>query len=286
MRKRLVIYILGGIILASSCKKENADVDREQSPVVSVKDKILYQADLDEALPSGLTGEDSINAAHSYIEAWINDQLMYDKASQNIVNKEEIETLVQNYRKSLITNMYQEQLLKEHFSKSISEEEIKAYYNENKEKFKLENSIIKGLFLKIPKSSAQLSNFQKWYKQGTEASIENIEKNTLQNVVGYDYFYDRWVGFDDMMSNLPVVISDEEQFLRTNKNIEARDSSFVYLVNIKEYKLAGAEAPLDYIKGVLEEIYIEQRKATYLKQVQQDLYDKGLSSEEIKFYNK
>lgn len=281
------LYLCISLFAVHACgSKDNINIDPTQDPIVTVKGKTLYKATLNEVLPVGLSSEDSLSAAQSYINMWINDLLMYDKAKQNITNEGEINALVDAYKKSLITNTYQEQLLKQQLSKSISENELKAYYEQNLEKFKLEENIIKGLYLKIPVSSSQLNNFQKWYKLGTSDAIENIEKNSLQNVVGYEYFYDRWVDLDQVMDNMPTQISDQKQFLLTNKNIEARDSSFVYLLNIKEYKLAGNDAPYEYIKGHLSEIFAEQRKADFLKQVQKDLYDKALSDDEIKFYNK
>lgn len=287
--KKIIVGLLLSLIffVTYSCgKKDSTTVDPTQNPIVTVKGQTLYRATLNEVLPVGLSSEDSIAAAQSYISMWINDLLMYDKAKQNTTNKEEVDMLVENYRKSLIANIYQEQLLRQQLSKLISENELKAYYEQNKERFELDENIIKGLYLKVPVGSSHLNNFQKWYKQGTNDAIENIEKNSLQNVVGYEYFYDRWVDFDEVLDNIPTLITDQKQFLQTNKNVEVRDSSFVYLLNIKEYKLAGSEAPYEYIKGQLSEIFTEQRKADFLKQVQKDLYDKAVSDEEIKFYDK
>ncbi|NDV79204.1 peptidyl-prolyl cis-trans isomerase [Dysgonomonas sp. 511] len=287
MRKLFIIslYIITGCLFLA-CKQENADIDETKTPIVSVGNKVLYKSDLMKALPPGLTGEDSIKATQAFIDTWIKDKLILEKASQNITDKEDIDALVEDYRKSLITNIYQERLLKEHFSKILSEKELNAYYEENKEKFKLEENIVKGLYLKVPANSPQLANFQKWYKLGTDAALENIENNILQNAMSYDLFYDRWVNFSDITSNIPTTIGDEQQLLRANKNIELSDSAFVYLLNIKEYKLAGTEAPFTYIRNTLEEIFKEQRKASYLQQVRSDLYEKALSSDEIKFYNK
>lgn len=283
----MCLHLFFIVFIAFSCSRRGtADADRALNPIVTVGDKTLYQADLDEIIPMGLSAEDSTAAAKSYIDIWVNDQLMYNKALQNIINKKDIDELVESYKKSLITSSYQEQLLKEHFSKSVSENELKAYYEQNKDKFKLEDNIIKGLYLKIPANSKQLANFQKWYKQGNDAAIENIEKNTLQNAVAYEYFYDKWVGLVDVLENMPPAVTDKKIFLQRNKNLELRDSSFVYLLNIKEYELAGSEAPYDYIKGQLSEMYMEQKKADYLQQVKKDLYDKAVSDEEIKFYNK
>lgn len=270
-----------------SCSKGSTDVpDLSQVPVVTVGDKTLYMDELNNTVPRTLSAQDSTAAADAYIKMWINDQLLYDKAKKNIVNKEEIERLIENYRKTLISNLYQEQLLKEHLLKSVSDAELQSFYEQNKDKLKLKENIIKGLYLKVPLDSKELNNFLKWYKQPTDAAVENIEKNTLKNAVGYEYFYNRWVSFNEIIDNMPLSVDNGADFLKINKNIEARDSSFVYLLNVKEYRTVGSEAPYEYIKNQLMEIYTEQRKSDYLNKVQQDLYNKAISDNEIKFYNK
>lgn len=285
MKRIINVGLILVFISAVSCKKESVETDMSKSPVVTVNNETLYKAELDDAVPRNLSAEDSTAIAQSYIKMWINTRLIYNKAKQNIVNKEEIDQLVEDYRKSLITNSFQEQLIREHFSKSVKDNELQDYYEKNKDKIKLKENIVKGLFLKVPVDSKELANFQKWYKQTNDDAVENIEKKRLQNAVGYEYFYNDWVNFSTLAENLPLPIDDEAQFLRTNKNIEVRDSSFVYLLNIKEYKLTGDEAPFDYIKNHLMEIYIEQQRSDYLKQVHDDLYNKAVSDGEIKFYD-
>lgn len=285
--KILLFFFLIVPIGFFSCKeKSTGSIDAEQQPVATVKNKTLYRADVDAVIPVGATGEDSIAIAQEFIKMWISNELMYDKAKQNITNRAEIDELIENYKRSLIVNTYQEQLLREHLSKNIPENDLKAYFDQNPDKFNLDESIIKGLYLKVPANSPQLKNFQKWYTQPTDAAVENIEKNTLQNAVGYEYFYDKWIPLDDVMDNIPTVISDNEQFLRTNKNFQMQDSSFVYLLNIKEYKLKGTPAPYDYVKDRLKDIFLEWKKVEYLDQIRKDLYDKAVSDDEIKLYNK
>lgn len=287
MKKRNILYIIFITVSLLACNQDNkTEVDMKRFPIVTVNQNTLYRADVNNLIPPGTPDEDSIALAKTYIDSWISDQLMYAKAEQNITNKEEIDLMVQDYRKSLVTNSYLEQLLKQQLSQTISENDLKAYYDKKKENIKLENNIIKGLFLKIPENSPQLKNFQKWYKQESSDAMENIEKNVLQSTVGYEYFYNKWVDFDYIMDNIPAKITDRRQFLLTNKSLEASDSSFVYLLNIKEYKLAGTEAPYDFIKEQLKEIFIEQRKVDFVKQVQKDLYDKAISDDQIMFYNK
>ena len=287
MNIRNTLFFIVMLAIFASCKDKGATaVDLSQQPVVTVKGKTLYQSDVNEILPGGITAEDSTAIAQEYIRKWIDNELMHDKAKQNIVNKAQIDELVENYKRSLIVNTYQEQLIKEELSKTVSEAELKSYYDQNADKFALDESIIKGLYLKVPVGSAQLKDFQKWYKQSSEAAVENIEKITLKGAVGYEYFYDKWIAFDEVMENIPFVIDDDEQFLKTNKSFEKQDSSFVYMLNIKEYQLKGSPAPYDFIKSRLRDVFLERKKNSYLEQVGKDLYDKALSEGEIKFYAK
>jgi hypothetical protein len=268
-----------------SCKSENA-VDSEQSAVVSVKGQVLYRSDLDKAMPFGLSGEDSVAFTDAYIKKWAEDQLLYDKAVQNVIDEDKIKSLVEDYRKSLIVHSYKERVLEEYLSDNVTDSELMAFYEENKYLFKLKENIIKGLYLKVPLKSPELNNFRKWYTQATDNAIENIEKRQLQNAIGYEYFYDRWVSFESVIENIPYLVPNAEQFLKSRKSFETQDSSFVYLLNIKEYKLVGDEAPFDYEKSELTKLFMKRKEADYLNKIKEDLYQKAVSDKDIVFYNK
>ena len=272
------------LVLFFSCKQDDAAVDLSLHPIVSVNDKVLYEAELRAIIPHGLSPQDSLEIAKSYIQSWIDEKLMYNQAERNVIDRSQIEKLVADYRKSLIVNIYQKQLLHETLSKNVSDQELQTFYDGNKQYFNLKENIIKGLYLKVPINSPQLANFQKWYKQGTMESVENIEKNNLQSAVNYDYFYNKWSSFDEVIEKIPVTVDNQQQYLKNNKNIEVRDSAFVYLLNISEYKLIDTTAPFDYIRSTVKEVYLERKRAEYIDQIEKDLYDKALSKDEIKFY--
>lgn len=285
---RFIFYFSLILLLLSNiaCQRSSgADVGSGLEPIVSVNDKVLYLSQLKQVMPIGLSSEDSVRIAETYISSWISDELVYEKARQN-VDDSEINQMVEDYRRNLILNTYEAHLLREMITNNVSDMELEEYYKENTSQFKLEENIIKGLFLKVPTNSPQLANFQKWYKQGSEESVSNIEKATLQNVVGYDYFYNKWVDFNSVLDNIPMTILDQSQYLRSKKNVEYKDDSFVYLLNIKEYKLIGDVAPFDYIKNQIAEIVLEKKRKEFLQQIKKDLYDKAMKKDEIKFYKK
>jgi hypothetical protein len=101
-------------LLLVSCSGGLSDSDN--SPIVKVGSKTLYQEDLELMLPEGLSSPDSIIAAEHYIRQWISDILLYDIARKNVNDNEQIDRLVEKYRKSLTIFQYEEQLVKEKLS--------------------------------------------------------------------------------------------------------------------------------------------------------------------------
>lgn len=284
-KNRLSLLILICSIGCIACSsKSQATLEKDKEPIVSVYGKTLYRSDLNDAISKTIGSADSAKSADAYIQMWVNEELIYEKAKQNVVDQDRIEELVENYRQSLIVFTYLEELLKKELSKDLSEANLKDYYEKHIDSFKLESSLVKGLFLKIPKSSADINNLKKWYKINTEEAKEYIEKSSIQNAVVYDYFYDKWVGVEDVISNIPIPINDPDQFVKLNKNFETEDSTYVYLLHIEEYALAGSNAPYLYAKPQITDILINQKREAFLKQFEKDLYDNALKKDNIKYY--
>lgn len=106
----------------------------------------------------------------------------------------------------------------------------------------------------------------------------------MQNATIYDYFYDKWVDFDEVMDNLPVHVSDPNAYLKANKFVEVADSSYCYLLNIKEYLSVGSVAPYDYASPQITEMLINQRKVDFLKTFEEELYNDAVRGGDVKFY--
>ncbi len=270
--------------LASCSGKDTPAPNKDETPIVSVNGKTLYMADLSNAIPSGLNAADSTQAADAYIKMWVKDELVYEKAKQNVTDQASIDEMVENYRQSLTTFTYLEQLLKEELSKKITDAELKDYYDKNPKSFDLQSCLVKGLFLKIPQSSAEIKNFRQWYQSNTDAAKEKIEKASIQNAVIYDYFYDKWVNFDDIASNIPVAINDQSQFVRNNKNYEIQDSLYVYFLHIEEYALQGSKAPYEYSKPQITDILINKYREAFLKTFEADLLHSAEDKKQVKYY--
>ncbi|MDL2255559.1 peptidyl-prolyl cis-trans isomerase [Parabacteroides sp. OttesenSCG-928-G06] len=265
---RKILLLLPFVLFA--CKgKQNVDND----VIASVDEKVLRRTEVSIRIPRGISSADSLIMAESIVKKWVKDILVYDVALRNLDDeKAEIDKLVEDYRNSLIRYRYQERLLKERLSGNIQESEKLRFYEENQQKFILDKALVKGLFLKIPIDAPGLSDIKTDYKQVNEEALEKIEKFSVQNATVYDYFYDRWVEFDQIIDNMPIRVADANLFLKVNKHVEEADSSYCYLLNISEYLPAGSVAPYDYANAQIIEMLINQRKVDFIRQFEDELY--------------
>ena len=280
---RILVLLLITLLGCGACKEQRDH--KGKTPLVEVDGNFLYKEDLMSVLPVGLSKDDSILFAEHYIRSWAEEILLYEKAANNIPDNVDVDKLVENYRKALIMHTYQQELINQKLTNDISEQEITDYYGQNKELFKLENPLIKGLFIKVPLTAPQLNNVRRWYKSDKQDAIESLEKYSLQNAVKYEYFYDKWVDFDEVMDNIPIHVSNPNAFLKANKYVEVADSSYCYLLNIKEYLPSGSVEPYDYASPHVTEMLVNQRKVEFLKKFEDELYNDAIRSGDVEFHS-
>lgn len=280
---RTGIYILFSLLLLGSCTQKGTT--EPKGVLVKVNERVLTKDEVLAVLPKNISSADSLLWTESYIKQWIKDGLVYDVALQNLDddNRAEIDRLVDSYRRSLVRYRYQEQLIQERLSANITEEEKQKFYEENQDQFILDHSLVKGLFLKIPIDAPNLSEVKKWYRSTSESAIEKIEKYSVQNAMVYDYFYDKWVSFDEVFVNIPIKVTNETEFLRTHSFVETADSSYCYLLNIEEYIAKGKIAPFEYASKQISDMLVNQRKVQFLKNFEEELYNDAIRAGNVVF---
>lgn len=259
-----------------SCTKKGDDTGK--IPVAEYKGQILYREDLKLVVPQGISASDSLDYINSYIKNWIEEALLYEKARNNIENNDEINNLVEQYRRSLIVYQYQQQLLNNKVETSISDEEVMAYYKEHFAQLILDESLIKGLFLKLPIDAPKISQVREWYCNPTPKNLKLLEKYSIQNAVDYDYFVDKWVVFEDIKDRIPYEIKNNDSFIQNNDKLEVKDSSFIYFLYIDDYLLKGQKSPYEYALGSIRETLLNQRKMDFMKEFMKKLYEKEVDN--------
>lgn len=280
---RCCFIFIAFVSLLCACKQtrpiDDADV------LVRVKDRVLGREEIQRQIPRSLSSADSLLMAESLTKRWVKDALVYEVALRNLEREEraEVDRLVEEYRHSLIRYRYEEQLVRERLSSDFQESDKLRFYEENQSKFVLDKALIKGLFLKVPADAPGLADVKKWYRSTSESAVEKIEKYSVQNAVIYDYFYDKWVDFDQVMDNIPMRVTDANAFLKANRYVEMCDSTYCYLLNISDYLPIGRVAPYDYAGPQIIEMLTNQRKVQFLKDFEDELYNDAVKHGDVEF---
>lgn len=254
--------------------------------MVQVGDKTLSRQELLDAMPEGLSPADSADFADKYIRSWIDDELLYRVAQKNIPDMERIDALVEKYKRDLVIFEYRKRLLSERVNKEFDEQELIDYYEKNSDKFRLREAILKGLYLKVPETAPNIAQLKKWYCSTKPDGVEKIEKYALKNVVIYDYFYDRWIPFEEVVSNIPYEFGKPEAFLKTHPKLEFNKNGYWYLLNITEYRVAGEVMPYDFAKPQIQEILANSSRLAFNRELEESLYNDAEKSGEIKWLYK
>ena len=139
--KYAVGFVLFGLIV--SCDYFNK-IEVEDNAVARVGTIFLNQSDVADIIPKDASKDDSLLIANNFIQNWIKEQLVLEKAELNLKDEQrDFEKQIQDYRKTLLIYSYENQLINEILDSNVSNDEIAAYYQDNHQVFVLKNDIVK-----------------------------------------------------------------------------------------------------------------------------------------------
>lgn len=270
------------MLLVGACGKPQYD-HKGRTPLVELDGNFLYQEDLAAVQPVGQSKDDSLLFAEHYIRNWAEDILMYEKAQNNIPDNAEIEQLVKNYRKALIMHVYQQSLIQEKLAEEITEADLQTYYDTNKDVFKAEVPLMKGLFIKVPLTSPGIGRVRQWYKDERQSAVEHLEKYSLQNAVKYEYFYDKWIPASEILSLMPLREEKVDAYFAKNRHVELKDTAYWYFLNVSDYIPTGGQEPYEAARSAISEMVVNRKQVEFLNQVKGDLYKEAVEDGKLKY---
>lgn len=272
-------------ISLNACFFEKSNKSKEE-PIAKVGINYLYKSDIAGILPEEYTLSDSTILTKNYIDKWVKTRLIVDWAEKNLTEEQKnVEKQIEDYRNSLLIYKYEQKYIKQKLDTFVTDEKIQEYYQENIQNFLLNNNIIKGLYIKIPLSSPNIDKIKETFYSEGEEDIKQLESYCYQYASKYDFFEDKWIYFNKLITKFPDPPENNEYFLKTNKRIISSDSSFLYLLNIKDYKLKGENSPLKFVNEKIKTILINKRKTKLLIDLENDIYNNAVGREYFQIYN-
>ena len=258
------------IALLSACKffQDN----QVENAIARVGEKYLYLEDID-----GLAivdSEDSAQIVESYIDVWVKEQLLMQKALQNLPESEvNFEKQLENYRRSLIIYAYENQLLRQKLDTNISRDQIKVYYQNNQDNFELREVIFQMRLVMVRNAAPNQDSVQYW--------LFNRDSTEIYNLVDYCTSFSEkcaldtseWVSLNTLSTYFPdrPLVFDE---LKLGQNV-LKDSLNTLYIDLFDSRLRGERAPVNYVSDQIKAIIKNQRRLKLLEDVRKQIFEEA-----------
>ncbi len=273
------------VLFLYSCKTES-DKDQNLVAIAKANNEYLYMDDIKDIVPQGTATKDSAELIKKYIDNWIHESLVIQKAESNLSEEQKnVEKQLKDYRNSLITYAYEKELVKQKLDTTITDSEIEVYYNNNQSDFELKDNIIKVIYVKVDKKAPGIDKLKKWYKSDNLKDREQLSSYCHQFAANFYLDDSSWLLFDDLLKEIPIQTYNKELFLQNNRFVEVSDNLNNYYVNIKGFKIRNSLSPLTFEKENIKNIILNKRKLELITKMKEDVYNDAINNKKIEIYS-
>ncbi|MEA3505298.1 MAG: hypothetical protein U9R32_08930 [Bacteroidota bacterium] len=275
--KRIIIFLVP--IILSSCgtgfrpKSDDAILAR-------VQDEYLLESEVTTSIPNNIAPSDSIDIAKIIIKKWVDKKILLEKAKNNLSENDlDFYKQLDDYRNSLITYKYESKLLHQTLDTVVSDDEIKNYFEKNRNNFLLDEDILKINYLILSLDYKNASEARKLFFYNN--NLFEIEEYCKKNNLIY-YLEDKWLQFPEIKNHLPLKINSISD-IKYNDH-EFKDANFQYFVRIIDTKQKQELKPISFVKTTIIEIIINKRKQLLLKKMHEEIFNEGIKKNKIEIY--
>jgi len=277
-------YILGFSLLLCSCNYFKPEAKPES--IARVGDSFLYKEDIKDLVVAGTSKEDSVMIVRSFIDRWATQKLLIEAANINLNDekKAEFDDLVKQYKNDLYTKAYIEDIVKTTVDTVISEKELKEYYDNNKENFRTNGTLVQLRYINLPKDHPKFStirskflDFRKSDKKFWDTYQVQFKNSALNDSV--------WVELNEVYRKLPFINPDNRnKYISEGISFEKPDSLNVYLVKIKKTINKNEISPFVYLKPTLQQVILNRRKLELIKKFEKEITDDAIKNNKYEIY--
>ncbi len=282
MSKALFSIILLSVIV--SCEKRSTD--RQEDSIARVNNEYLSSEEIAQIVPPGTSKEDSTLIVHAFIDRWATQKLLVKGADVNLGKEQrtEFEALLKQYQIDLYTKAYLEEIVKQTVDTVVSDNEIKKYYNENKENFKTNEKLVRLRFINLANDNPHYDLIKGKFFDFRKSDKKFWDTYTLQSK-GFALNDSVWVAMNQVFIKLPFINPDNrDQYIIAGKSIQFRDSLDTYIVKIRDVKDKNEISPFEYIRPTLKEVILNQRKLERIKKFEKEMLDDAIKDKNYEIY--
>ncbi|WP_340075097.1 peptidyl-prolyl cis-trans isomerase [Leptobacterium sp. I13] len=279
MRKQILLLSISVFLFSCELTKEK----REENIIARVGNNYLYKNDIRNITGEGLSKEDSTNIVTSFINTWAKKHLLVEKAKINLSQDKvaDFEKLVDEYRMDLYMAAYKEALIAKNMDTVVYNEEMKEYYEEHKENFRLNEDLIKLRYIHLNEGFSDMEEVKERFMR-----FDNEDKDTLQDMAIQfnSYFLNDSSWIKKVQFFQKVAMDNSNIDLKKSQFFELTDSLGVYLVHINDVLERNDVAPAEYVAPTLKQIILNKRKLEFIRNLEKDIINEAIQNKEFQVY--
>ncbi len=276
--------VIGFLLLFCACSKPEA----KKGAIARVGKSYLYPSDLVGLMPAGTSPKDSVAMVKAFIDRWAAGKLLMEAAERNVgkEKKEEFNRLIRDYKVDLYTKAYLEQLVQRSVDTLVTDKELKAYYDENRDNFRATGMLVRLRYINVPKDHPKFGqirskflDFRKSDKKFWDTYQLQFQNSALNDSV--------WVEMNEIYRRLPFITPENRnEFIAPGISYQRAEGSGVYLVKVRDVVDRNEIAPYSFLKPTLKEVILNRRKLDMIKKIEKDITDDAIKNETYEIYKK
>lgn len=255
--------------------------------VASTESYFLFEDDLKEIQPEFKDSLDSINWVQAYVDNWIKESLILEKAKFNLQEgRTAFDKELKEYENSLLKHKYELEIVKNYLDTNVTKEELSSFYDENKDNFLLLDYLIQAYFIVLDKEldKKKKDRIKKIFRSKDKKNWTKLEKLCIDNNAEFELFDSTWHKWEEFSGEFNLEINKLDSWLRYNDFIDYIDSSNYYLIRIENYKLKNEISPLRFEQEKIRQIILHQRKLDLIKKMENEIYEEAKEKGKFKRY--
>lgn len=278
------VFVLGLFMGFAACSYFKPST--KTTAIARVNSDYLYKEDIANLVPLGVSKEDSIQIVRNFIDRWAAQKLLISAAEVNLNEKKKaaFDTLIQQYKIDLYTKAYLEEVVKRTTDTVVSTNDLKAYYEQNKENFKTNGTLVRLRYINLKKDNPRYETIKSKFFDFRKSDKKFWDTHSLQ-LNSFALNDSVWVEMGQIYAKLPFINPDNrDQYISPGKTIQMDDGQNRYLVKIANVIDKNQVAPFDYLKPTLKEVIINKRKLELIKNFEKEIRDDAIKDKKYEVY--
>jgi len=274
------------LVLTLFCSCNYFQPEQKKESIARVGKSYLYKSDIATLVPTGTSKEDSVLIVRDFINRWASQKLLIEAAERNLSDKKKAEynALIKQYKIDLYTKAYIEEVVKNNVDTIVTQQELKIYYDENKENFKTNGTLVRLRFINLAKDNPRFAtirskffDYNKKDKKFWDTYALQFKSFALNDTI--------WVDMSQVYVKLPVINPDNrDDYIQPGRKAEIRSNDDVFLIKITNVIDKNQISPFEYIKPTLKEVIVNKRKLELIKKFEKEITDDAIKNKDYEIY--